>query len=75
MPDIKRFGSFKLLMFFHDENPLHVRIKGVDFAAKIRLSDGELLAGDAPNKLLKRARLWVKEHRVELLAMWDEFQR
>lgn len=75
MPEIKRFGSFKLLMFFHDENPPHVHIKGADFAAKIRLSDGDLLAGDAPNKVLKQARLWVEEHRAELLAMWDEFQR
>jgi uncharacterized protein DUF4160 len=40
MPEIKRFGSFKLLMFFHDENPPHLHTKGADFAAKIRLSDG-----------------------------------
>ena len=28
MPEIKRFGSFKLLMFFQDENPPHVHVKG-----------------------------------------------
>jgi hypothetical protein len=44
MPEIQRFGSFKLLMFFQDENPPHVHIKGADFAAKIRISNGELLA-------------------------------
>jgi len=27
MPEIKRFGGFKLLMFFQDENPPHVHIK------------------------------------------------
>jgi len=69
MPEIKRFGSFKLLMFFQDENPPHVHIKCADFAAKIRISNGDLLAGDAPR------RRWVEENRVQLSAMWDEFQR
>jgi hypothetical protein len=75
MPEIVRFGSFKLLMFFQDENPPHVHIKGSGFAAKMRISNGDLLAGDAPNRVLKQARRWVEEHRAELLAMWDEFQR
>jgi hypothetical protein len=75
MPEIKRFGSFKLLMFFQDENPPHVHVKGVDFAAKVRISTGDLLAGNAPSGVLRQARRWVQDHRVELLAMWDEFQR
>jgi hypothetical protein len=52
-----------------------VHIKGSDFAAKIRISNGDLLAGNAPIKVLKQARRWVAERRAELLAMWDEFQR
>ena len=75
MPEIRRFGNFKLLMFFQDENPPHVHIKGADFSAKIRISNGDLLAGDAPSKVLKPARRWVEEHRAELLELWDEFQR
>jgi Domain of unknown function (DUF4160) len=53
MPEIRRFGGFKLLMFFQDENPPHVHVKCADFAAKIRISNGELLAGAAPGKALK----------------------
>ena len=75
MPEIARLGSFKLLMFFQDENPPHVHIKGSDFAAKIGIANGDLLAGHVPNKVLKQARRWVEEHRAELLAMWDELQR
>jgi hypothetical protein len=75
MPEIARFGGVKLLMFFQDENPPHVHIKGSDFAAKMRISNGDLLAGDAPDKALRQARRWLEEHRAELLAMWDEFQR
>jgi hypothetical protein len=74
MPEIKRFGSFKILMFFHDENPPHVHVKGPDFAAKIRLSNGELIAGHAPDKLLRQARRWVVEHHSELVQLWDQFQ-
>jgi hypothetical protein len=75
MPEIKRFGRFKVLMFFQDENPPHVHIKGTDFAAKMRISNGDLLAGDAPNRVLKQTRRWLEENRADLLAMWDEFQR
>jgi hypothetical protein len=75
MPEIKRFGSFKLLMSFQDENPPHVHIKGAAFAAKIRISNGELLAGSAPSRQLRQARRWIEEHRAEVSAIWDEFQR
>ena len=75
MPEIGRFGSFKLLMFFQDENPPHVHIKGTDFAAKMRISNGDLLAGFAPNSALRKARQWVAENRTALAAMWDEFQK
>jgi hypothetical protein len=75
MPEIKRFSGFRLLMFFQDENPPHVHIKGADFAAKIRISNGDLLAGTAPSRALKQARRWVEQQRPALLAQWDEFQR
>jgi hypothetical protein len=74
MPQIKRFSGFKLLMFFQDENPPHVHIKGPDFAAKMRIADGDLIAGDAPNKVLRQARRWVEQNRAELLQLWREFQ-
>ena len=75
MPEIKRFSGFRLLMFFQDENPPHVHIKGSDFAAKIRLSNGELIAGDAPNRVLRQTRRWLEEHRSELMLLWNEFLR
>jgi hypothetical protein len=44
-------------------------------AAKIRLSNGDLIAGDAPNRVLSEARHWLDGNRVELLRLWKEFQR
>jgi hypothetical protein len=55
--------------------PPHVHIKGPGFAAKMRISNGDLLAGDAPNRVVKQARRWVEAHQAELLEQWDEFQR
>ena len=75
MPELRRFGGFKLLIFFQDENPPHVHVKGPDFAAKIRIADGEVLAGEVPNRVLRLARRWIEEHRAALLEQWDEFQR
>jgi hypothetical protein len=62
-------------MFFQDENPPHVHIKGPDFAAKVRLSNGDLIAGAAANKVLREARRWIEANRAELLRLWNEFQR
>jgi hypothetical protein len=75
MPEIRRFGGFRLLMFFQDENPPHVHINGADFAAKLRISNGELLAGAAPGRALRQARAWIEQHRGELMTLWEEFQR
>jgi hypothetical protein len=74
MPEIKRFGGFKILMFFHDENPPHVHVKGSDFVAKLRLPNGELIAGHAPSKILRQARRWMESNRSQLLQLWDQFQ-
>jgi hypothetical protein len=75
MPEIKRFGGFKLVMFFQDENPPHVHIRGAGFAAKVRISNGDVLAGSAPAKVLKEARRGIQRHQTELTSLWDEFQR
>jgi hypothetical protein len=74
MPEIRRFGGFRLLMFFRDENPPHVHIEGADFEAEVRIADGFLLAGGAPPRVLKRARAWIEDNRTELLEQWNRFK-
>lgn len=49
--------------------------KGAGYTAKLRISNGDLLAGDAPSRVLRETRRWIAEHRDELLVLWDEFQR
>ncbi len=50
MREIKRLRGFKLLMFFRDENPPHVPIVGREFAAKLRIADGAVIAGNCPGR-------------------------
>lgn len=52
-----------------------MHVTGRDFAAKIRLANGELIAGDAPNRVLAEARRWIQENQTQLLQLWNEFQR
>jgi hypothetical protein len=40
----------------------------------MRIADGGLIAGDAPNKVLRQARKWLEENRADLLQLWSEFQ-
>ena len=75
MPEIGRLGGTKILMFFHDENPPHIHVRNVGFSAKLRISNGDLLAGGAPGRVLTRVRRWIDEHRGELEALWQEFQK
>ena len=75
MPEIKRFGGFKLLMFFQDAIRHTCISRAPTSRRRIRIANGDLLAGDAPSRVLRRARRWVEENRTELKAMWDEFQR
>ena len=52
----------------------HLPSRGRDFAAKIRLSNGDLIAGDAKPGPERSSPLARKEG-VELLGLWNEFQR
>ena len=48
----------------------------IRLAAKIRLwNGGELIAGDAPSRVLREARRWLAENRTQVLQLWNEFQR
>ena len=74
-PRFDASADSRFCMFFHDENPPHVHVKGPDFAAKLRISNVDLLAGGAPNKTLSAARRWIRAHKGDLIMLWDEFQR
>jgi hypothetical protein len=74
VPEIGRIGKVRILMFFHDENPPHVHVAGPGFAAKLRIANGDVIAGEAPSKALRDVRRWIAERQAELSALWSKFQ-
>lgn len=74
MPTIADFGSFRIYMYFQDENPPHVHLIGPDFAAKLRLSDAVIISGEVPRKVERDAIAYVRANRKRLLEQWALYQ-
>lgn len=73
MPTVKDFGTFRICMYFEDENPPHFHIVAPDFQAKIALGGLGVLAGNAPCKVLSEARAWARDHERDLRGLWDAY--
>lgn len=41
----------------------HVQVRGADFRASIRISDGAVLAGAAPPRVIREVRVLIARHR------------
>ncbi len=63
----------------NDQGGMNLASKAAPVAAirpsRVRLSNGDLIAGDAPNRVLRETRRWLEENRADLLQLWNEFQR
>jgi hypothetical protein len=53
----------------HNEPHIHVKYQG-EFTV-LRIPDGEILAGNLPNKKLNLVKAWITIHEEDLLADWD----
>lgn len=73
MPIVAEFGAYKIAMYFHDHNPPHVHVFAADFEGLVSIVDGGILAGSIPPKYRRDALDWVREHRMDLLAKWQEY--
>jgi len=68
MPTIKDFGAFRVYMYFEDHNPPHAHVIGPDFAAKMRIDDQTVFAGETPAKVEKQAAGYVTANVDALMA-------
>lgn len=60
-------------MYFEDHGPPHVNVVGPDFAAKMRIADQSVFAGEPAGKVEKQAARYDAAHRDALMARWDEY--
>ena len=58
-------------MFHDDHPPPHIHASYQGFEAFIRISDGEVIAGNIPRKVHRIVRQWVLDHQAELAANWQ----
>ena len=64
------FLGFVIQMHWRDHPPPHIHVRYRGFQATVVIETGELLAGRLPPGALPILRLWIAEHRSELLDNW-----
>ncbi|MCL1806800.1 MAG: DUF4160 domain-containing protein [Oscillospiraceae bacterium] len=76
MPIISSFYGIVIRMYFKDNERHHLphfHAKYGSTAASFDL-DGNMLAGEFPNKQMKYVVAWADIHKDELTALWDIMQ-
>jgi Domain of unknown function (DUF4160) len=66
MPTIAYFYGIAIQMFYDDHNPPHLHARYGRAKALIRLSDGEVIAGELPPLATRLVRDWTVARRGEL---------
>ncbi len=70
MPTIAFFYGIAIQMFYNDHNPPHVHARYGRAKALLRLSDGEIVAGELPPLATRLGREWILARRGELEDNW-----
>jgi uncharacterized protein DUF4160 len=70
MPTIAYFYGIAIQMFYNDHSPPHLHARYGRAKAVIRLSDGEIIAGELPLLATRLVRDWTLARRAELDENW-----
>ncbi len=74
MPTLSMFYGIIISMFFEagaKHNMPHIHVRYQDAKASISIQNGELLAGEFPEKQLRMVQVWIDLHKDELMANWE----
>ena len=71
MPTISWFYGIAIQMFYNDHNPPHLHARYGRAKAVVKLSDGEIIAGELPPLATRLVREWVLARRAELEDNWQ----
>jgi len=70
MPTIAFFYGIAIQMFYNDHSPPHLHARYGRAKAIIRLSDGEIIAGELPPTAARLVKEWTLARRSELEENW-----
>lgn len=74
MPIIAAFFGMVIRVFHADHPPPHVHVEYGEWAAIVQISDGKVLQGRLPPRLLRLLREWLCERRANVLRTWEDAQ-
>ena len=74
MPELSRFYGLIIRLRYREHPPPHFHVKYQEFDASINMRTLEITEGWLPGRAEALALEWASEHRVELLAAWNEAQ-
>jgi hypothetical protein len=70
MPTIAYFYGVMIQMYYDEHEPPHFHARYGGAKALVRLSDGEIIAGELPPTAARMVRLWALARRAELQDNW-----
>jgi hypothetical protein len=62
MPTLQRFGAVSVRMYADDHRPPHFHIVAPDFQVLVRISDLQVIAGEARTAQIAEVLAWAREH-------------
>jgi Domain of unknown function (DUF4160) len=71
MPTIAWFYGIMIQMFYNDHEPPHFHARYGRAKAIVRLSDGEIIAGELPLTATRLVRQWALARNTELQDNWQ----
>ena len=73
MPVISRFYGLVVKMYFgaSEHNPPHFHVMYGDYSGVFDLNELKMTEGDLPSKAQDLVLEWAKEHKQELLSIWN----
>ncbi len=70
MPTIADFYGVTIQMYYDEHEPPHFHARYGGAKALVRLSDGEIIAGELPPTAARMVRQWALARRSELQDNW-----
>ncbi len=72
MPTYK-VDNFKIALYGMDHIPPHVHVITPDAEAVMEIETGDVVRGDVPRAVHRRAVEWISQNRETLLKTWNEW--
>ena len=72
MPTPQRFGAVSVRMYADDHWPPHFHIVAPDFQVLVRISDLQVIAGEARPAQIAEVLAWAREYRESPALKWAE---